>query len=1005
MDLVLVVLKFVLNGAALVAASPIFMIAAGRPAAALRAQLLWSALGTLALTVLAICGVAALMHFRSRRALSAVQQALTEGIDGRARSVRGRIWPRKPKPAASPSTWPDALRQISDGLEAHRRAVVGVLDSLSTSVALLDGDGSVLMCNTAFCRNFGLVREEVTGRSILAALPPSIMQQWSPRLLGESQWIGDDIAQVEDAASGRKWRMIMRRVAYKEGSGNRLALLVEPVGTGKPAAEEAAPPADLSEALLAGVRDGVLLVGPDGVLLDVNQAAAEIFGYPREQARGLPLQRLLAADPARPPEQTLDAYILSEDWKLDGRLMDVRMRRRDGSVFPAEVKLSSGRHRRRRIFVACVRDTTAEENARLLSKDRLRVVELISRNAALPEVLEALTQMVERQLPGSYCVVMLRQHGRLVPASAASLPAELLRDLEDLPIEASRASCAAAASEARIVVARDLARTGMHPSFREHGIRSSWSAPVFSGEGSVVGTVAVYQRAEAEPNADQTGLLEMAGRLASLCLEQRDLNQKLAFRAQHDSLTGIVNRACFEERLKLAIAAARRAKRPLGILSVDLDRFKSVNDTLGHAAGDALLQGVARRMQACLRETDVLARWGGDEFAVGLLDPGCRTDVETVARKLADSLHPPFQLDGHQVSISATIGVSVYPEDGHDLQSLMRTADRELYKGKQDGGGGRAQSAAGALTGHLSLRRTPSGLNQAVENGELALHFQPQFHLGTGQLVAVEALLRWNHPELGLLPPSEFLPAAEQSGLIVPIGQWVVREACRQVREFPSAAGHPAMRVAINVSGMQLCQTDFLAQLMRSVDEFGVPPDAIELEISESMLLRDQGEFVRRMEALRERGVRIAIDDFGPGYAALSSLDRLPVNNVKIDPSLVKGLTAGAGGRFLIESIVTLASSLNIESTAEGVETLQQLSALQAAGCRRAQGYLFGAPVAGEQFRAHAAALATEGSLRGFLALPQPHDRPGRPSRDAQPAIEPARHPVAKPGTGLTAVA
>jgi diguanylate cyclase (GGDEF)-like protein len=436
----------------------------------------------------------------------------------------------------------------------------------------------------------------------------------------------------------------------------------------------------------------------------------------------------------------------------------------------------------------------------------------------------------------------------------------------------------------------------------------------------------------------------MAARLASVCVEQRELTGQLMRQAQHDPLTGLANRATFEDHLTHAIAGARRNGRALGVLTVDLDHFKQVNDTLGHAAGDKLLCEVARRMQALVRGTDIVARWGGDEFLIGLAELRDRQDAMRIACKLIETLRTPFDIDGQAVVATATVGISLFPEDGQDLSSLMRNADQAMYRAKTNGRNG-IQCYTPELTEAARLRTEMEGhLGRALKRSEFVLHYQPKFDLKTGRLSGLEALLRWQHPELGLLPPSGFIPAAEQSGLIVPIGEWVLREACRQARQLRDSSRSP-LRVSVNVSSLQFARPDFVDRVARATEEAGIDPNLLELELTESLLMQDVSQAASRIAKLRGLGVRVAIDDFGTGDTSLRCLQELAVDSLNIDRSFIQELGRPQKNPLLVHSILGLARSLRMRATAEGVESIAQLSALESAGCDSVQGYLFARPL------------------------------------------------------------
>ena len=420
---------------------------------------------------------------------------------------------------------------------------------------------------------------------------------------------------------------------------------------------------------------------------------------------------------------------------------------------------------------------------------------------------------------------------------------------------------------------------------------------------------------------------------------------RIRFEALHDPLSGLPNRNQFDGALARAIERASRSGASVAVMFVDLDHFKRINDELGHDAGDRLLQVVAKRLDACLRDGDLIARWGGDEFTVLLSRLRHPDEVEAVARRLLKALEPPIQLGELSVRISASIGTAAYPGDGRDCQTLLRRADSALYEVKACGRNGH-RAYHPASSGHFesSALALESDLHGAVERGELLLHYQPQVDSRNGEVVAVEALVRWNHPRRGLLGPAQFIPIAEQSGLIVDIGEWVLKAACMQAAHW-HATGFDRLQVAVNLSAVQFEQGDLLASVDAALETSGLSPRHLELEITEALGLRNLGATVRILEALQARGISVALDDFGTGHASLSYLRDLPCNTVKIDRSFVRELTPVNREAAIISALVTLGTRLGMRIVAEGVESWPTADLLQRLNCWLLQGYLYGRPV------------------------------------------------------------
>lgn len=382
----------------------------------------------------------------------------------------------------------------------------------------------------------------------------------------------------------------------------------------------------------------------------------------------------------------------------------------------------------------------------------------------------------------------------------------------------------------------------------------------------------------------------------------------------------------------------------VALLYMDLDRFKLVNDVLGHRVGDALLGQVARRLESCTRRSDILARVGGDEFVLLLSELPDPSGAAAVARKILEALGDSFEVEGHELFVTASIGISVYPVDAEDAAALQKHADHAMYWAKRQGANSFATFGQGIRTASPERLEMETHLRRALERNEMLLNYQPLYEAGAGGLVGVEALLRWKHPELGMVSPATFIPIAEETGLIVPLGSWSLNEACRQRRDWKDA-GLPPFRVAVNVSPLQFDQEGFVEDVAAAIRHFGIPPHLLELELTESGIMQDLESSIQRMLRLRELGVRLAIDDFGTGRSSLSYLQRLPLETLKIDQSFVREIRVAADRPPLIQSIITMAHALGLTVVAEGVETPEQMDALVAMGCDVLQGYLLSRPV------------------------------------------------------------
>jgi len=444
--------------------------------------------------------------------------------------------------------------------------------------------------------------------------------------------------------------------------------------------------------------------------------------------------------------------------------------------------------------------------------------------------------------------------------------------------------------------------------------------------------------------------------------ERRLADQRVVHMAHHDALTGLPNRTLFADRVGQAIARAHRRDGKIAVLFLDLDRFKNVNDSLGHAIGDLLLTAVAERLTHCLRDEDTAARLGGDEFIISLPDVADAGEAARVAARILAELAKPFTIADHQLHADGSIGIALYPADGDSAETLMRNADTAMYHAKESG---RAnyQFFSAQMTERVSRRlSTETDLRRALEHGEFALHYQPLIDLGASRVSGAEALLRWPQNEHRLMSPAEFIPIAEDTGLIIPLGEWVLLEACSQAQAWQ--ARHPGLRIAVNLSARQFRQKDLIGMIERVLGETGLAPTLLELELTESMLMHHAEETVGILTRLDEMGVRLAIDDFGTGYSSLSYLKRFPIHSLKVDRSFVRDISTDPDDAAIVTAIVAMARSLNLDVTAEGVETEEQATFLRSLACHQAQGYYFGRPMPAQEFAARLALTGTAEALR-----------------------------------------
>ncbi|OCP36866.1 EAL domain-containing protein [Ensifer sp. LC163] len=609
-------------------------------------------------------------------------------------------------------------------------------------------------------------------------------------------------------------------------------------------------------------------------------------------------------------------------------------------------------------IVGVSRDISDRKAAERLLEGQAHLLEMIANGRPLEEFFRELILLIEALVPrirGS--ILLLSADGRhLLHGAAPSLDESYCGIIHGVEIGPKAGSCGTAAWRGEQVIVADIFTDPLWEDHREivrpYEFRACWSTPIHSRERKVLGTFALYSEAVCVPDEPQKELIAMAAHLAGIAIERKQAEDRISFMAHHDPLTGLPNRALFEEQVAEALEALRGTGHWAVLAFLDLDNFKLVNDTLGHAAGDELLKMTATRMRASVRKSDMVVRVGGDEFILLLNGLPCERDV--VLARLEDiraAIAAPMQINGRSLQISCSMGVACFPNQGKTVGELLANADMAMYRAKELGRNNLqvfTEEMAGKA--HEKLLKQAE-LREAISREEFLLHFQAQMNLETGRVFAAEALLRWRHPERGMVSPADFIPLAEETGLIVPIGDWVLRAACRQCKAWHEA-GLPLLIVSVNVSARQFRERNWAAHVAAVLAEIGLDPQYLELELTESLIMQDVPGALATMHELEAIGVHLAIDDFGTGYSSLSALKRFPVRRLKIDRSFVEDIPASVDDKAITAAIISLAQNLGLRVIAEGVETQAQVEFLRHSGCNEIQGYFFSRPLASADFAA-----------------------------------------------------
>lgn len=614
-------------------------------------------------------------------------------------------------------------------------------------------------------------------------------------------------------------------------------------------------------------------------------------------------------------------------------------------------------------YIMICTDITALKQAKELEHDHNLVLEMVTKNQSLPDILTQIALMIEHQRPGTICSIFLLRDDALHYAAGCGLPEHFSQKATVLPLDSEgyfpdSSNHSTHSHHARdLPVVQHLSSLAICSHWRKllstNNIQMCWSRPIVSQEGEPLGLITIYHRNEEEPSDTDIRLVDSASHLAAIAIERLLLTEQLAYQAYHDSITGLPNRLLFEDRLGQALAQANQHHHLVGVLFIDIDRFKQVNNALGHTTGDILLRSVAERFECLVPQGDILAQIGDSEFAIVLTEFSNPQDAVRLAHRLIHSLKDPVKIEEFPFFLSCSIGISIYPDDGEDVATLQHHAHIAMTRAKMPGGDNLqcfAQEMNETARKRLEME---TYLRQALEHNEFSLYYQPQTDM-SGMLVGVETLLRWNNNVLGRIPPSEFIPLAEESGLIVPIGEWVLYEACNQVRVWQNAGYHP-FRVAINVSVVQFTQTDFVETVSHALTASGLDPRWLEIELTESIIMRNYDYLAKQLDRIRALGVGVAIDDFGTGYSSLSHIQRLPIDKLKIDRSFVCNNEdmrphITPNDLAIIRAITMMAHSLGISVLVEGVETIEQLRLLRGVDCDGIQGKLFDLPLPVSRF-------------------------------------------------------
>lgn len=809
---------------------------------------------------------------------------------------------------AAPKNVNIVKRSVTGRSASMLRTLRKAVEEAADGMAIFGKDANFVYANRAHARMFGYEHPaELIGTSATRHYDQVQVRRYEedvlPALRRDGHWQGDVTALRRD---GSRFEQGVTLTRLEDGG----FICVSRDITAERAAEREHA---LLAAVVAHTDDAIISHAPDGVITSWNRGAERLYGYSEAEAVGRSIVTLMPSDQRVEEQYTLD-YLrrgLSIEQQESMRL------RKDGSLVYVSITISPIKDDAGRVVGVSriARDISARRAAE----------EALFREKELAEVtLKSIGDAVITTDPAG-CVTYLNPVAESMTGwRSGQASGHPLIDVFHIVDGVTREG----APDPMRVALRENRRTGISANLilisrkgREIAVENS-AAPIHDRDGRVVGGVLVFR------DVSETYAMAM----------------RMTHQAQHDFLTGLPNRVLLVDRLKQTMALARRNATRAALLFVDLDRFKQVNDSLGHEAGDELLKLVAARLTACVRETDTVCRQGGDEFVVLLGAMYEMRDAGHVAEKILATCSQPYRVRGHEVHVGVSIGISLFPNDGNDADTLTRNADAAMYHAKQLGRHNYQFYTAAMNARAHEFFTLENDLRRALRENELRLHYQPLYDISTGTLIGCEALLRWQHPQRGLVQPGDFLPLIEDSALNVPVNQWVLREACRQNHAWRNA-GLNVPPVSVNLSAAQFKRSDFLPSITEILAETGLAPCFLNLELTENIVMHDADANVDVLRSLRDMGVRVSIDDFGIGYSSFGHLRRLPIDVLKIDQSFVRDLPADADCAAITSTIIGIGKTLRHRVVAEGVETAEQLDFLRARGCDAVQGFFYSTPL------------------------------------------------------------
>ena len=819
------------------------------------------------------------------------------------------------------------------------------LEQAVDGVVVIDTENNVVLFNRAAETLWGYSRDEVLGRNVKMLVPLGMQSDHDDyinenRRTGVNKIVGSTReVPIHRKDGSQRWGAMSISRVESEGLVVYTAFVKDVTDRRKERQRT-----KLLSMVANETDNAIVITDHEWKIVFVNKGFERIFGYSSDEVDGLRPAALIVPH-------------LSE-----ARIEEVHSRLKAGLSFKVEelTRLKSGERIWSNIAISPILSAGGElvntvtvladvTGSKIHEVIQSTILDAMVRENPLEEVMDLVCREIELVEPDiKIAVIQVDEDGVMHPLAAPSLPVEYARLLEGMQVKNCVGSSSKAAYYGESIVTEDIEQDpiwdGLSEDFLRLGIKSSWSTPVKNTKGNVIGVLVFYYSVRRVPSGLHKMMMEVASPLCALAMEREEDRENIRQLAFYDSLTELPNRSLLHAKADHALVDARRSRSSMSVLFIDLDRFKQVNDSLGHPAGDVLLRAIAERLLCNRRASDIVGRLSGDEFVVAL--PNCGSEhVTEIVEEIKKSISRPISIGGVVLSPSASIGISVYPQDGHDMATLIHRADMAMYQAK---GSGRGRfSFFSPELNQLALERQEleSALRLAIDGGELKLHYQPQINVGDGTLYGVEALARWRHSKFGEVSPSRFIPLAEECGLIGDLGAWAVREACRQLASW-RRKGLKIPAVSVNLSPSNFHNLDLGGMILRTLSQHDLKVGDLTFELTESVLLDTNPNTMKVLGDVSSKGIKLAMDDFGTGYSSLSYLRKLPIQELKLDKSFVLELETDETSRALSEAVLRIGDSLCLKVVAEGVEELGQYKVLKEQGYHVAQGYFLSKPLA-----------------------------------------------------------